>query len=41
MSKEEPEAKDWLGKDIEDGIGDDLSVDRDVARAVSNAPDAE
>lgn len=40
MSKEEPEAKDGLGEDIEDGVGNDLSIDVDIARPISNTPDA-
>lgn len=40
MGKEEPESKDWLGEDIENGVGDDLSINIDVARSISNTPDA-
>ena len=40
MSEEEPEAKDWLGENIKDGIGNDLSVHVDIARSISNTPDA-
>jgi len=39
MSEEEPEAEDRLGKYIKDGVGDDLSVDVDIARSISNTPD--
>ena len=40
MGKEEPEAKDWLGEDVEDGVGHNLGVDVDVAGSVSDTPDA-
>ena len=39
VSEQEPEAKDWLGKDVEHSVGDDLAIDADVAGAVSDAPD--
>ena len=39
MRKEEPETEDGLGKDIEDGVGNDLRVDIDVQGAVGNTPD--
>ena len=39
MGEEKPKSKDGLGEDIEDGVGDDLSIDVDVARSISNAPD--
>lgn len=40
VGEEEPEAKDWLGEDIENGIGDDLSVETDHTSTISNTPDA-
>ena len=40
VSEEKPKTEDWLGKDIENGVGDDLTVHIDVARTVSNTPDA-
>ena len=40
MCEDEPEAKDGFGKNIKNGIGNDLSVDINVAGSVSNAPDA-
>ena len=40
VGEEEPEAEDGLGKDIKDGVADDLSVDIDVAGSVGNTPDA-
>ena len=39
MSDQEPEAKDRLSQDVENGIGDDLSVNRPFASSVSNTPD--
>ena len=40
MGEKEPESKDGLGKDVEDGVCDNLGVNIDVARSISNAPDA-
>ena len=40
MSEEEPEAKDGLGEDIEDGISDDLGININAAGAISDTPDA-
>jgi hypothetical protein len=41
VGEEKPEAEDWLGEDIEDSIGDDLSIETDHASTVGNTPDAE
>jgi len=41
MGEEEPEAKDWLGKNIEDSVSNNLGVDIDVAGSISDTPDAE
>ena len=40
MSEQEPEAEDGLGKDVEDSIGDDLSINARDTGTVSNTPDA-
>ena len=40
VGEEKPEAKDGLGEDIEDGIGDDFGIETDVAGPVSDTPDA-
>ncbi len=40
MSEEEPETKDWLGKNVEDGVTDDLGVDTQVPRAIRDTPNA-
>jgi hypothetical protein len=40
VGEEEPEAEDWLGQDIENGIGDDLRVKTNDAATIGNAPDA-
>ena len=40
MSEKEPKTEDWLGENVENGIGDDLSVDVDVAGSISDTPDA-
>ena len=41
MGEEEPGTEDGLGKDVKDGIGDDLLVNGGVAGAVSDTPDTE
>ena len=40
MGEEEPEAKDWFGKNVKDGIGDDLGVDSNNTATIGNTPDA-
>lgn len=35
---EEPEAEDWFGKDIEDGVGDDFAINAEGAGSPSDAP---
>ena len=40
MGEEEPETEDGLGKDIEDSVCDNLGIDIDIARSISNTPDA-
>ena len=40
MGEEKPESEDGLGKDVEDGICDNLGVNVDVARSISDTPDA-
>lgn len=40
VSEQEPEAEHWLGKDVEDGIADDLSIKTNKSATVSNTPDA-
>lgn len=39
VGEEEPEAKDRLGKDVENSVCDDLAIHGDVARSISNTPD--
>ena len=39
VGKQQPQTEDWLGENVEDGVGNDLTVDIDVARAVSDTPD--
>jgi hypothetical protein len=39
MGDEQPGSKDTLGKDIEDGVGNDLSVNTNLARAIGKTPD--
>lgn len=39
MGEEEPESEDGLGEHIEDSVSDDLRVDVDVARSISDTPD--
>jgi hypothetical protein len=40
MRQEKPETKDWLSKDVQDSVRDDLAIDRKMATSVSDAPDA-
>lgn len=40
MGKEEPGSEDGLGKDVEDSVCDNLGVNVDVARSISDTPDA-
>lgn len=40
MGEEEPEAEDWLGEDIKNSIGNDLSIETNHASTVGNTPDA-
>lgn len=39
VDNEEPGTKDSLGENIEDGVGNDLSVNADLAGTVGNTPD--
>lgn len=41
MGEEQPEAKDRLGKNVKDGIGNNFSVDGRNAGSISNTPDAD
>lgn len=38
VGAEENGSKDGLGEDVEDGVGDDLGADADLASSVGNAP---
>ena len=39
VSNKEPGTEDSLGEDIENSVGDDLSIDASLARTVGNTPD--
>lgn len=39
VRRQQPEAEDGLGEDVEDAVGDDLGVDVGQTRAVADAPD--
>jgi len=39
VGEQEPEAEDWLGKDVQDGIGNDLSINRPPTGTISDTPD--
>jgi hypothetical protein len=39
VGDEEPDAENGLGKDIKNGVGDDLTIDGKFAGSVSNTPD--
>lgn len=38
VSEQEPETEDWLGENIKDSIGDDFTVNRPLASAITNTP---
>lgn len=40
MAEQEPEAEDWLGKKVQDGIRNNLVIDSGLAGAVCDTPDA-
>lgn len=40
VGEEEPDAEDGLGEDIENSVGNDLGIDRGLARAVGDTPNA-
>jgi hypothetical protein len=39
VTEKEPETEDGLGKNVKDGIGDDLSIDGGGTGTISEAPD--
>jgi hypothetical protein len=39
VGNKEPGAEDGLSEDIENSVGDDLSIDASLARTVGNTPD--
>lgn len=41
VGEEEPDAEYWLGEDVENSVGDDLTINGDGAGAVGNTPDTE
>lgn len=41
VGEEEPQAEDWLGENVKDGVGDDLGVNAGNAGTVGYTPDAE
>ena len=40
VGEEKPESKDRLGKDIQDGVGNDLGVNRSAVSTLGESPDA-
>ena len=40
MSDEQPGTEDTLGKDVENGISNDLAINTDLAGAIGKTPDA-
>jgi len=41
VAKEEPHTEDGLGENIEDSVGNDLSVNAGLARAIGDTPNTE
>jgi len=39
VGEQQPSTEDWLGEDVEDGVGDDLLIDVHLAAAIGNTPD--
>lgn len=39
VGEQQPSTENWLGEDVEDGVGDDLLIDVHLAAAVGNTPD--
>ena len=39
MGEEEPEAEDGLSENVKDSVGNDLSIDIDIAGSISDTPD--
>lgn len=39
VGEKEPKTEDGLGKDVKNGVGDNLSIDGEDAGSVSNTPD--
>lgn len=39
MGQQQPGAKDWLGKNVKNGIGNDFSVNAGLAGTIGNTPD--
>ena len=39
MGEQKPEAEDRLSKDVENGVGDDLSIDTGNAATIGDTPD--
>jgi hypothetical protein len=40
VSDDQPSTEDWLSKNIEDGVGNDLAINTNATGTVSEAPDA-
>ena len=40
MGEQQPKAKDRLGEDIEDSVGNDLAVNANGSGSISDTPDA-
>ena len=40
MGEQEPETEDWFSKDIQNGVGDDLRVNRNLPSTICDSPNA-
>jgi len=40
VGEEQPEAEDWLGKNIENSIGDNFGIEAKDTGTISDTPDA-
>lgn len=41
VGEQQPGTEDWLGQNVQDGVGDNLLIDVHLAATVGNTPDAE
>jgi hypothetical protein len=40
VGEEQPETEDWLGKNVENSVGDNFGIEANNAGTIGNTPDA-